>query len=485
MNNEMSVKKNALLNIIKQLCMIIFPMITFPFASRVLGKYYFGKINFGASIINYITLIAGLGITNYAIREGARIRDNHFKLQKMCNEIFSINLISTIIAYCILGLLIIFWEKLDGYTALLFIQSISVLFTTLGTDWVNSIFEDYFVITVRYIVCQTISILLMLIFVNSQEDYLLYALASVGSTILANGFNILYIRKKYKLYIKFTLRVNAHRHLRPILILFGTAVASLIYINSDITILGILKNENAVGIYSVSAKIYALVKQMLNAMLIVTIPQIANEVSHKNRKVINHRLEEILGDLLIIIVPACVGLFMLSKNIIILFSGKEYYNAYSSLQILSVALLFATIACFYINVILIPFRLEQKALVATVISAMVNIILNFILIPILGLNAAAITTVISEILMVIFGVGFSKKLICINVKREFYIGLANGLLTFCVCSIILYFIQINVIAILLSVFLSVILSGIALFIGDRKKFDALICDVLSLIRSKI
>ena len=92
MQKYRSIKVNAILNTTKQICMIIFPIITFPFASRVLGTFYFGKVNFGASIISYITLIAGLGISNYAIREGAKLRDERGRLQTFCNEIFSINI---------------------------------------------------------------------------------------------------------------------------------------------------------------------------------------------------------------------------------------------------------------------------------------------------------------------------------------------------------------------------------------------------------
>ena len=129
-----SLKVNAALNVIKQLCMIVFPMITFPYASRVLGTFHYGKINFGSSIISYIMLIAGLGVSKYAIREGARVKDDRKRLDELCDEVFSINIISTIAAYTVLLFLMLFWKKLDGYKALLMIQGLAVLFTTIGTD---------------------------------------------------------------------------------------------------------------------------------------------------------------------------------------------------------------------------------------------------------------------------------------------------------------------------------------------------------------
>ena len=99
-----SVGINAVLNIIKQCCAIIFPLITFPYASRVLGVENYGKVNFGTSIISYFTLLAGLGITNYAIREGARIRDDKKNFSAFVNEVFTINVVTTLISYAALFL---------------------------------------------------------------------------------------------------------------------------------------------------------------------------------------------------------------------------------------------------------------------------------------------------------------------------------------------------------------------------------------------
>lgn len=106
-----SVGVNAVLNIIKQCCAIIFPLITFPYISRVLQVENYGKVNFSGSIIGYFYLFAALGIANYAVREGARIRNDKDKIQTFASEVFTINFISTIISYALLFMAIIFWEN--------------------------------------------------------------------------------------------------------------------------------------------------------------------------------------------------------------------------------------------------------------------------------------------------------------------------------------------------------------------------------------
>lgn len=102
--SQKSLKKNAILNLIKILMGVIFPLITFPYSSRILGPEGTGKVQFANSIASYFAMIAALGISNYATREAAKIRDNEIELNKFCKEILSINMISTLVAYILFAI---------------------------------------------------------------------------------------------------------------------------------------------------------------------------------------------------------------------------------------------------------------------------------------------------------------------------------------------------------------------------------------------
>lgn len=100
---EKSVFKNALLNIIRVSLSVVFPLITFPYVSRVLMAEKLGRVNYALSIEGYFALIAALGISTYAVREGARKRHNREEFQKFANEVFTVNLITAIISYVLLS----------------------------------------------------------------------------------------------------------------------------------------------------------------------------------------------------------------------------------------------------------------------------------------------------------------------------------------------------------------------------------------------
>ena len=127
-----SLQVNAGLNIIKQICGIIFPFITFSYCSRVLGAEKMGMFSFGQSIVSYFLLIAALGVSNYAIREGARIRIKPKNLESFISEVFSINVIMTIAAYIIMVVLLVAFQELKDYRGMILIQSVSVLLTTIA-----------------------------------------------------------------------------------------------------------------------------------------------------------------------------------------------------------------------------------------------------------------------------------------------------------------------------------------------------------------
>ena len=177
-----SIKKNTVYNIIKTASSILFPIITFPYISRVLQPDNIGKINFGSSIVGYISLLATLGVTTYAIRECSKVKNDREELGKLSGEILSINLFTTFIAYLVLAVLLLLYGKLRDYRLLILIQSMSVIFTTLGADWLNTAMEDFRYITIRSVAFQVISVILMFVFVREPDDYLKYAIITVLSS---------------------------------------------------------------------------------------------------------------------------------------------------------------------------------------------------------------------------------------------------------------------------------------------------------------
>ena len=85
------------INGIKTLMSVLFPLITFPYASRILGARGIGKVDYAYSIISYFSLVAALGINTYAVREGSKLKNNKEEFEKFAKEMLKIKSIYNII----------------------------------------------------------------------------------------------------------------------------------------------------------------------------------------------------------------------------------------------------------------------------------------------------------------------------------------------------------------------------------------------------
>lgn len=242
-----SLKINALLSSLKTLTTIIFPLVTYPYITRVLSVQNIGKINFGQSIVSYFSLLASLGISTFAIRNGSQIRENQEKLNTFANRIFTINVISTILSCALLISITFLPTKIAAYRGIILIQGLSVALSPLAVDWIYTIYEDFGYITLRSFMIHLMSMILMFAFVKDENDVYLYVALMSLSTSLGNIFNFVHSKK----YVRLKLVSDRHwnEYKSSILIFFVNSIATIIYMNSDTTILGILKDDYSVGLY--------------------------------------------------------------------------------------------------------------------------------------------------------------------------------------------------------------------------------------------
>ena len=407
-----SLSFNAAMSALKTLMSVIFPLITFPYASNVLQVENLGKVNFANSVCGYFMLFAGLGIGSYAVREGSRYVNDREKLSEFASEMFSINLLSSAVTYAALAVVMIFWTKLHAYTDLMLILSLQIFFSAIGTEWVFTIFEEYTYITVRGIIFQIVSVLMLFAFVKTKDDYCIYAGITVFSAVGANVLNFFRARKYCR--IRVTTKIDWKKHLKPIMIIFASSLATTLYVSSDTTLLGILGTDYNVGIYAVAGKIYGIVKNLLSAVLVVSIPRLSHYAGVGDRENFNKLFNEIFNALLVVVAPAVMGLFLISREVVLFISGESYLDAVMPLQILSIALLICLFGWLYNSCVLLPCRKEKELFWVTLISGTLNVVLNILLIPSFRENAAAFTTLLAELYSMILCIHYSKGLVRVS-----------------------------------------------------------------------
>ena len=328
-------------------------------------------------------------------------------MAKIASQILSINLCTTSFSYLALILCLIFVPIFKNYELLIIIHSTTIFFTTMGADWLNTAMEDFKFITIRTFAFQFIALIAMFLFVHKPEDYLIYAVISVISLSGANIVNIFYRRKYCK--VKFTLNMDWKNHLPPIILLFAMLLSQNILSNLSTTMLGIIKGNYQVGLYTTAIKIISIVSQVVASIAWVMMPQLSYGFSKKDYNEVNKLLRNAAVFTVALGLPCVVGINILAPEIIEIIGGREYLGAVTCLRISTIAMALSFCNGIYGNMILLPSNRENQFMKACIVSAIVNIILNFLLIPQLGLNAAAITTVISSLVITFFVISGIEK----------------------------------------------------------------------------
>ncbi|KAB7671692.1 flippase [Bacillus sp. B1-b2] len=407
-NKEKSIKINIALNLTRNIMKILFPLISFPYVSRVLGADGLGKVSFAQSFIGFFTLFAGLGIFAYAIREGSKLKNDKEKLGKFSTEMVIINTVSSVVTY-IAFFSILFIPALMDDRTILIVFSMTIAFNVIGIEWLYNILEEYKYITIRAIAFQVISIISMFLFVKTKDDFLIYAsiivVASVGSNIL----NLINSRKLVKLFGY--NNYNFKQHFKPIFIIFGTSIASSVYLNSDITMLSLMKGDTATGLYTVATKIKIILVTLISSLVAVLLPRLSYYAKTGKVNEYNELFKKGFNLILLISFPCFVGMFMLSENLINILSGNGYNDAIVTMKILSFTLVLSAINGIIAYHLLLPFNHERSTLIATTLGCIVNLLLNAIFIPIYSQNAAAFTTILAEFCVLIYCLRPATKIV--------------------------------------------------------------------------
>ena len=417
MNKKLhSVKYNFIMNFILTATQFVFPLITFPYVSRVLQAAGNGKVSFAASVAHYFMMVASLGIPTYGIRACARVRDDKDKLSKTVQELFIINFFVTVLVSVTYVLCIFAVPRFAEDKALFFINGINIVLNMFGMNYVYQALEQYDYITFRSIAFKLVSIVLMFLLVHQQSDYVVYGgitvFAAVGSYVL----NFIRLRKliNFKFYGNYDLK----QHFRPIFTLFAQSIAVSIYTNLDTVMLGFMKTDTDVGYYHAAVKIKGLLLSLVSSLGNVLLPRMSYFVKNKMMDQFRKYMVKALNFELMMSLSLTLYFVLFSKESILLLAGSGYEGAILAMQIITVAVIPNGLTGILGVQVLTSMEKEKYVLYSVIIGAVVDFLLNLVFIPGYGAAGAALATTIAEFLVLFVQFLYTKNLLH-EVKREF------------------------------------------------------------------
>jgi O-antigen/teichoic acid export membrane protein len=403
------IKSNFVWNAALTASNIVFPLLTFPYLSRVLGVDGLGVCNFILSYCQNFIVIAALGVSIYGVREIARIGNDQVKRSNFFFELFIVHLSLTLII--LIGYLISVFssESLKNYQDFSLAGALLILSSAFSIEWLFSGVSDFKFIAVRSIVIKVASVCLILCLINNKEDVFLYYLIYIGQFLLTAILNMYYSRR----FISRKVKLSASRvysHLWSVFVLGGYIVLTKIYTLLPITLLGFLSTTTAVGYFYTADKIVGVFISFFGALSAVIIPRLNLLLEEKDVFGFNLLIEKSLSFVVSFGVPISVFVFLFARPLTLLIAGEAFSGSVICVQIMSPMILLVGLAQIYSIQVLCVHREDIKMLVLSSAGMVCSLFINLWLIPSFHHKATSIAQLCSELIVTSMAFWFVSRI---------------------------------------------------------------------------
>ena len=388
----MSVKKNFIYNLSYQILIMILPLITTPYISRVIGAEGIGIQSYTYSIANYFVLFAMLGLNNHGNRSIAMVKSDQGKLDKTFTSIYLIQAVMSIIMIVLYIIYIMFFVK--NYKIIFVIQLMYIIGALFDINWFFFGMEQFKITVTRNTIIKLMSVISIFIFVKSENDLYLYSLILALGTLISQLILWSFIIR----YVKFTKVKfdDVKEHIIPMLVLFIPAISVSVYKIMDKIMLGAMSTVTEVGFFTNSERVISIPLGIITALGTVMLPKMSNLLSNGKNKEAQKYINLSLKFSMFISIGSMFGLIGVAGNIVPAFLGKGFDRCVNVVSLLSVTLLFMAWANVIRTQILIPKKKDKVYIVSTLLGAIVNVIINIVLIKKFGAMGATVGTILAE-----------------------------------------------------------------------------------------
>lgn len=393
-----SIKVNFLYSSILTCANYFFPLLVYPYISRVLGVSNIGLISFIDSIINYLILFSTMGIAILGIREIAQVKNNIINLSQTFFSLFSLTAIATMIMVAVLIILTLFVPQLKRDSTMMFIGAIKLISNFFLVEWFYKGLEDFRYITIRSIIVRCFYVISVFIFVKEENDTNIYFLITTLSISINALINIINVRK----YVVFNLiSINFRPYIRPLFILGLYSILTSMYTTFNVTYLGFTHGDKEVGYYATATKVYGVLLAIYTAFTGVMIPKMSQLAKNKDLSHFNNLINKSCSILFSFSIPLVIVIELLVPQFIFIISGPGYEQADLAMRIIIPLMVIIGYEQIIVMQGLMPLKDDTDIFRNSFFGAIVGVFLNLILVNKLGAVGSAIVWLVSEILILI------------------------------------------------------------------------------------
>ncbi len=407
MPQQKSIKVNFIMNAILTMSSFIFPLITFPYVSRILLPEGMGKVAMATAVVAYFALLARLGIPMYGIRACAEVRDDKAQLSKVVHELFLINLGMTIFSYLLFFGTVFTVPSFRTESVLYLIIGSTLFFETIGVEWLYKGLEEYSYITYRSIFFKFVALAATFLLVHTRADYIKYGAITILAASASNLLN-LYNLRKYITFKPFS-GYSFKPHVKPILFFFTTTCAIVIYTQLNTVILGLLKTNADVGLYDSAMKIKNILVSVVTALGAVLLPRASYYVKQGLFEDFAKITEKAIHFVCMLALPLIAYFILFATNGIHFLSGKQFDGAILPMQIILPTIFLIGLTTVIGIQVLVPLGREKEVFYSVAVGGVIDLAACLLLIPEYAVVGAAISNLLAELTVFVLQIYYVRQ----------------------------------------------------------------------------
>lgn len=354
--------------------------ITLPLITRALGPDGYGKFSYLFVILSYFGFFIDFGYLSYGTNKLCEKTDSRVVIGK----IISLQLLTAIFSYIILIIVAYFFLETGKYILLLFFSSI----------FISQIFSiRYYYLAGNKLYYNSISelagqliyaALIFTVFINHQSVFTLIIVSLVQAYVTAIFLFLPYIRKN-----KIKLNLSPGKNLKTLKDAYKLGIASkaeAITASFIILCAGFFLNEESVGLYNASFKIYLILLTVVQGVSYSLMPLLLRNVKKSEGNNFN-KISIIFYIYIFIGIVLSLITFFFSEQIISVMFGEKFSGSVGILRNFSFTILLWPLVMF-MSLVTLAFNKYNYILITSVSSSLISIILSLLLIRNYGIAGA-------------------------------------------------------------------------------------------------
>ncbi len=384
----------------------LIPLITYPYLARVLLVDRLGEYNFAFSIAQLFFFVIQLGLPYYGAREIAKVSHDPIQLKETGSEMYGLSLVSGLFFSGLYFAAVAFVPQMHAEKPLFLSLGFMVVLAPFLLNWLFQGLQEFKFMAVRVIIFRILGVVLMFLLIRKPSDYIIYGL--ITSFVMIGHFplNLWEARKSINIHavsFKFT------KHIIPSLLTLPVTVVNIVLIQISSIMLGFLSTEADVAYFSIPAQIIMVISSMLISLSYVMVPTLTKILRTGEKQEYAKTARSVMNLSWFLVIPICVGLFMISDEIVVLFAGKQYAAAAVTMKISAFRVIAIAISSFVGSQVLLCHDEEKKLCLSLIVGVIFMVGLNFLLIPKYGHVGAMVGTVIAEYAFTIIQLFLGRK----------------------------------------------------------------------------